>query len=244
LADTQTSNRDALPDPYVPRSRESGRGNVMLATVFIALLAIFIIADFLLYPYFLVPLARSVVLDSKFHHLGDNDYSEAYISQIPGDKIRNLNSEGLIYTTRFDMVAIKNDAGVSEDATVKKAEISMNVNHLKERRSAPVRLGLNGGLVAYLNDYVTREEFRRTPINILLDVPLSQGGNELVIVAGKDTEENAGPADAYEDFEFDNLLLHIEFNATHLPFISWFSLIVLVEGIILLVVLSFLVRST
>lgn len=216
---------------------------IILAILFAVLLVVFVVADILLIPHLQRPATHSVVLDPSFHHLGDNDYDEAYLDSISGDKIRNLATEGLSYTTSFDMIEIRRATGVDENVPIRKAEVSLYVNHLKARRTAPAVLGLNGTLVAYLNDYVTREEHKRTPIRVLLDVPVRRGQNELVIAVGEDTEENLEGFDEYEDFEFDNLELHVEFSTARLmwwPFIG----VVLAEFVVLAMVLYFLAKGS
>lgn len=194
------------------------------------------------YPKFNRPIIYQQMLDPNFHHLGDNTYSVEYVNSISGDKIHNLSAEGLTYYTTFDLLSLRRAAKVAENEALKKLEISVYINALKPRDTAPVVMALNGQFVTYLNDLVVREEFRRTMISILVDVPLYDGQNAIEIITGKDTEQSVVGMDEYEDFEFDSLELQATFDATRLNLLPFLSLIA-VELLALWVVFALLQRA-
>lgn len=219
---------EEVPRPTLRPVQES----INVTAVFLGglLLALIIAAVWLdiqvFYPKLNRPIIYRQMLDPNFHHLGDNTYSVEYVNSISGDKIHNLSAEGLTYHTTFDLLSIRRAAKVSESTALKKAEIIIFVNALKPRNTAPVVVGVNGQFVTYLNDLVTREEFQRTMITILLDVPLYEGQNEIEIITSKDAEQSVVGMDEYEDFEFDSLALHVTFDATRLDLIPFLGLIV------------------
>lgn len=194
---------------------------------------IFILADtFFAYPNLQEAVIYEQVIDANYHHLGDNVYSQEYVDSIVGDKPHSLSAEGIAYTTTFDLKNLRRLAKVADNARVSRLEFIMFVNHVKNRQTAPILIGVNGEYLAHLNDYVKAEEFHREPITILVDVPLYDGQNEIEIVTGKDTEQSVAGFDEYEDFEFDSLGIRIAFDEKHLR--TWpFVLVVLVEILVL-----------
>lgn len=244
----QTENDQIIdeiqPQPWGPTSESKINSvAIFLGGILIIIVMVAIWLDIqVFYPRFTNPIIYEQMIDPNFHHLGDNAYSEEYINSISGDKIHNITAEGLTYQTTFDLLSIRRAAKVGENEAIKKVEMTVYVNALKPRETAPVILGVNGHLVTYLNDLITREEFRRTMITILLDVPLREGQNEIEIITGKDTEQNIVGVDEYEDFEFDSLALQVTFDATRLNLFPFLGLI-LVELLLSGGVFALLQRS-
>lgn len=228
--------KDLVPrgEQYVaPRDHHVSTGGIVYGVSIVVLAMIFILTDnFVVYPKMQEPVIFEQMIDPNFHHLGDNVYSQEYVNSIIGDKPNNLSPEGVSYTVNFDLNSIRRSANVDAHARINKLEITMFVNHVKSRRTAPILVGVNGEYLAHLNDYVKAEEFHREPVRILVDVPLYEGQNEIEIVTGKDTEQSVSGFDEYEDFEFDSLGIAVAFDEKHLK--VWpFVLMVLGEVVVL-----------
>jgi FtsZ-binding cell division protein ZapB len=229
-------DRALVPQPSVYSKRRehqvSIKGIVYWILIIILTVAFVFIDIYVVYPNMQSPVVYEQIIDSSYHHLGDNSYSQEYVDSIVGDKPRNLASEGVAYSTVFDLTDMRSLAKVKENARINKIEIIMFVNHVKSRQTAPILIGVNGEYLAHINDYVKSEEFHREPINILADVPLYEGQNEIEIITGKDTEESIPGFDEYEDFEFDSLGIRISFDEKHLK--MWpFILVVLGEALVI-----------
>jgi hypothetical protein len=175
----------------------------------VAALVIFLSIDLLLWQSNLFAAAsqQDIAIDSNYHHLGDNIYNEEYMQSVAGDRIRNLTPEGLKYVNSFSIASVNGSASSLD--SIKQAQISITLNQLKPRRSSAVILFVNGNLVAYLNDYVQVEQFKRQSVLIPLDPQyLVEGNNEVLIQVEQDQQEGD-----YEDMEFNNLRISLEWSS-------------------------------
>jgi hypothetical protein len=199
---------DSIPiEP--PIALETTESKWLLKVIIISVICLFIIGlDVLLWSFLQTNISIDELLDNQFHHLGDNIYNEEYIKSIRGDRIRNLEPEGIVYSTLFNLEDIRRDANIPMDTAIKQAELYMSVNHVKPRHNSPVVVSLNNSLQGLINDYVEKEEFRRRQIVIPLRVnDFLERDNEVVVQVRPDTVEGD-----FEDMEFDNLGIRIEFN--------------------------------
>jgi hypothetical protein len=212
-------------EPAPARARISSKHLIYPVTAAI----LFVIIDVILWQLGLFTRSSEVniPIDDGFHHLGDNFYNEEYVQSIVGDRIRSLSPEGLTYKTSFELPSLEG---------IQQANIYLTVNHLKPRKTSPVTLFVNENLVAYLNDHVTEERFKRKQITIPLKTQyLTSGINEIFIQVEQDELEGD-----YEDMEFNNLGVSISQLSGQAN--TLFAGIVLGE-LILLVILVVLLRS-
>ncbi|WP_269851093.1 PQQ-binding-like beta-propeller repeat protein [Methanosarcina horonobensis] len=143
-----------------------------------------------LFVFASVASATEIVLDTEYHHLGD-DFKEELNPDDP---------EGLIYTTIFTL-----DPSVD----IESAELTLTGRSVVPGPTDEFldKVYLNNIEIGSLNDYVQTETSDSAAVNITIPVHFSyfnSGNNTIKISAGS----NANGSN-YDDFEFSNLSLYL-----------------------------------
>jgi hypothetical protein len=209
----------------------------------VGFLVVLLVINFVAYRLLRKPLEITAPVSSAslsststdtYHHLGDNVINTPYVVREHYERFHHEAPEGLAYYGTFDLWQIRALAGVSAGVPISKLAFTMVINHLKPRRSAAVRLFINGGAqpYAYLNDYVQSEEFKVTPIHIIMSAEdvardiIPNGINQIEISTSRDQVEFESGFDEYEDLEFGELAVSIQFDRMVLdPSMRWILLI-------------------